>query len=387
MNALEILQQSVSFSQGFILSVLPRGSLQIVQPAKTPETMLKAYAKDFQREDRVAWQAILTGKPVRGSDAWTRDEFESSVFYLQYLQPHGLRHVAAAPLTAPVLGGYPGVAYLCRGPDEPDFSDADLAGLEKAARQLDGSMVDALRSRRQELGVDDTAWSHRTPGRFWVYSGDGQPLFPKESFGLDERLDTQIRQRVKLAVDQSKRGHLLADRVLLPDAWGDLWVFRAVFYRDYPALGKGPVVFVSLQPEAVEWVGVRSGDVAADPELVRLLPTLRYMQHDFNQNPTLNDIAKKAHLSPFHFHRRFSDLIGQTPKHFLLSCQITQAKRMLVARKRELAQIATDCGFAHQSHFTSRFKQATGLTPTRWRRMAAQVTGGAGGTESGNGDE
>jgi AraC family transcriptional regulator len=31
--------------------------------------------------------------------------------------------------------------------------------------------------------------------------------------------------------------------------------------------------------------------------------------------------------------------------------------------------IASSCGFAHQSHFTSRFKQATGLTPTRWRKL------------------
>ena len=49
-----------------------------------------------------------------------------------------------------------------------------------------------------------------------------------------------------------------------------------------------------------------------------------------------------------------------------------KAKRELLAREKDLAQIATDCGFAHQSHFTSRFKQATGLTPTRWRRMMTE---------------
>ena len=64
---------------------------------------------------------------------------------------------------------------------------------------------------------------------------------------------------------------------------------------------------------------------------------------------------------------------GQTPKHFLLACQIHRAKQMLVERKQELSEIAKECGFAHQSHFTSRFKQATGLTPTRWRRLAADL--------------
>jgi AraC family transcriptional regulator len=56
----------------------------------------------------------------------------------------------------------------------------------------------------------------------------------------------------------------------------------------------------------------------------------------------------------------------------MLACQIHEAKAELLSGEKELAQIAKDCGFAHQSHFTSRFKQATGLTPTRWRRMAQQ---------------
>ena len=65
-------------------------------------------------------------------------------------------------------------------------------------------------------------------------------------------------------------------------------------------------------------------------------------------------------------------LLGLTPKQFLLDCQIHLAKSELLSGEKELAQIAKDCGFAHQSHFTSRFKQSTGLTPTRWRRMASE---------------
>ena len=102
----------------------------------------------------------------------------------------------------------------------------------------------------------------------------------------------------------------------------------------------------------------------------RLIPALRFMAAEFHRGPTLGEIAKTVHLSPFHFHRRFTELLGLTPKHFMLECQIYDAKGELVAGEKELAKIASDCGFAHQSHFTSRFKQATGLTPTRWRRMA-----------------
>jgi AraC family transcriptional regulator len=127
-----------------------------------------------------------------------------------------------------------------------------------------------------------------------------------------------------------------------------------------------------MQPSCAEWATVRPSDVQADAEMARLIPALKFMRQEFHRGPTLGEIAKQVHLSPFHFHRRFAELLGLTPKHYLLECQITEAKVQLLARKKELSQIATDCGFAHQSHFTSRFKQATGLTPTRWRRLASE---------------
>jgi AraC-like DNA-binding protein len=180
-------------------------------------------------------------------------------------------------------------------------------------------------------------------------------------------------------VEQSKRRiHQLngdsstADRVLLPDSHGDGWPFRVVTFKRYPAFGDGPFSFFCLLPDCCEWGVVRAADFQGDAELARLIPAMRFMQQEFSRGPTLVEIAKTVHLSPFHFHRRFTELLGLTPKQFLLDCQIHLAKSELLAAERELVQIAKDCGFAHQSHFTSRFKQATGLTPTRWRRMARE---------------
>jgi AraC family transcriptional regulator len=104
-----------------------------------------------------------------------------------------------------------------------------------------------------------------------------------------------------------------------------------------------------------------------------MLPAMRFMHEVCPSGPALGNIAARAHLSPFHFHRRFTDLVGQTPKHFLVDCQMRQAKRLLVSRRHSLPEIAEICGFSHQSHFTSRFRQTTGLTPTRWRRLAAHI--------------
>jgi len=165
---------------------------------------------------------------------------------------------------------------------------------------------------------------------------------------------------------------LESDRVSLPDSRGDLRHFRVVIHRTYPALGDGPYVFFCLQPACDDWGTLRSTDFQADAEVSRLVPAIKFIRDNFKRGPTLTEIARVVHLSPFHFHRRFTELFGITPKHFMLDCQIEQAKAELLSRTKDLAEIAAECGFAHQSHFTSRFKQATGLTPTRWRRVASE---------------
>ena len=192
---------------------------------------------------------------------------------------------------------------------------------------------------------------------------------------FDQRLRDALADEARARLSKLNGDLFTGDRVQLADSRGDLWVFRAVTYSRYPAFGDGPFVVFSLQPTCAEWAVVRPNDLQADQEIARLIPALRFMSQEFNRGPGLGEIARTVHLSPFHFHRRFAELLGLTPKHYLLECQINQAKVELLAKKKELAQIATDCGFAHQSHFTSRFKQATGLTPTRWRRLAGEVAG------------
>src|SRR5882762_11654584 len=74
----DLISQLVPFSQGLVISTLPRGSVQIVQPPRVPESMLKAYSRDFHREDRLTWQAIFRNQTVRSADVWTQSEFQNS---------------------------------------------------------------------------------------------------------------------------------------------------------------------------------------------------------------------------------------------------------------------------------------------------------------------
>jgi AraC-like DNA-binding protein len=365
--------RKVPLTNCLLLSTLPRGGIQIVQPQRVSETISKPYAREFSLEDRPTWRALVDGGVVTTTDVWTDGSFETSRFYTEFLRPNGMRHVAAVALRGPVLDGYPGVLWVGRSAEQGEFSAADIRALEEAAQAIDAAS-------EQRATTTEPAWVHVLPIKVFIYDQNAKQVFPTTPVEkLDAGLrDHMVQQARKLVGRQGGKDPIDPERTLLPDINGDLWTFRATFYPKFPALGQGPFVFLCLQPVCGDWANASAADLGADQELARLMPALKFMAKEFKNSPTLSDIAKTVHLSPFHFHRRFTELVGLTPKHYLLACQIYDAKSQLVAGTKPLPEIATDCGFAHQSHFTSRFKQTTGLTPTRWRRLALRLTGSAG---------
>jgi AraC-like DNA-binding protein len=380
LSARQILEQfkkalGTSPARTILITVAPRAGLQIMQPANVSEALIKSYAKEFHAEDRLSWQAILRGKPTRLADAWSdAAKLDATPYAQEWLKPNELTTVVAVPLQSPVFEGYPGVVHLGRTAAEGNFTNAELAKLAEVAAGIDKrtSARGGKSSKPKRGGIQMLA---RPTARFVLVDPSLKPkVFGGASWSeLDDRLQTQILDHAKRRLNQVNVDPLV-DRILLHDSHGDSWPFRIVTFKRYPALGDAPVSMICLGPDCNEWAAIRPADFQADAELSRLLPAIKYMQQEFPKGPTLVDISKQVDLSPFHFHRRFTELLGLTPKQYLLDCQIFQAKTDLLARQKELVQIAKECGFAHQSHFTSRFKQATGLTPTRWRRMATAKT-------------
>ncbi len=367
----EQLAEVVPLSEGVIVTSLPRGSLQIAQPQRLSESLLRGYSKEFHLLDRPTWQAVTRQRVVRARDCWPAGEFEQSRYYQGYLQANGFQHAAAAPLSGPVLEGYAGSLQVYRAADLEPFSDAELERLGAVAAELDEAIERTRAARR--TSCPRLAQSELRVRQF-IFDQKLQMPFPRpEQADVDPRLRDNMIEYARFRLGHVNGKQLESDRVSLPDSRGDLWHFRVVVHRSYPALGEGPFVFFCLQPPCNDWSSLRPTDFQADAEIARLVPAMKFMRENFSRGPTLGEIAKTVHLSPFHFHRRFTELFGITPKHFMLDCQIEQAKTELLAREKELADIATECGFAHQSHFTSRFKQATGLTPTRWRRVASDA--------------
>jgi len=373
----EVLAKILPYNQVLFTSTLPRGGTQILLPGHAPESLLKSYIHGLHAHDRLTWQTILQNKPLNASDCWAGSSLLETAYYRQIMEPAALRYAAAARVNAPVLRGYPGALHLYRSATQVDFSAEEVRLLGEITKLLDEAIERQREPRRKASCGKGAIWVHPGTTRQFIFDASGQQYqLYKDPVQLDERVRSALRLQIPLRLANLNGSTISSDRIELPDSYGLVWVFRATAFKSFPALGEGSFVFFCLQPECCEWVLVRPSEFSADAEMSRLVPTLKFMHQEFARGPNLDEISAKAHLSPFHFHRRFSELFGQTPKHFLLNCQIHMTRALLLERKTPLAEIAAKCGFAHQSHFTSRFKQATGLTPTRWRRIVSDLQEG-----------
>ena len=92
------------------------------------------------------------------------------------------------------------------------------------------------------------------------------------------------------------------------------------------------------------------------------------LSRDLIQEPTIPDVATACGLPPGRFVRAFRLATGMPPGRWLRQHRVDRAKDLLFGSRLSLAQIAYDCGFSDQSHFTRVFSAAVGTTPGVWRR-------------------
>ncbi|MFT3700061.1 MAG: AraC family transcriptional regulator [Kofleriaceae bacterium] len=83
---------------------------------------------------------------------------------------------------------------------------------------------------------------------------------------------------------------------------------------------------------------------------------------------TLEDMASRTGLSPFHFLRVFKTTIGVSPHQYLVRTRLAAAAELLaVDPERAITDVALDVGFADLSNFVRTFRRAAGVTPGEFR--------------------
>jgi AraC family transcriptional regulator of adaptative response/methylated-DNA-[protein]-cysteine methyltransferase len=105
----------------------------------------------------------------------------------------------------------------------------------------------------------------------------------------------------------------------------------------------------------------------------RVEKTIRYLSDNLKEQPTLAEIARNVHVSPFHLHRIFTDWVGISPKQFLQYITVDYLKQKLreTANMIEAADIA---GLSSQSRVHDLFVTIEGVTPMQYKTRGSQLS-------------
>src|SRR5947207_1029157 len=129
-------------------------------------------------------------------------------------------------------------------------------------------------------------------------------------------------------------------------------------------------VLASRFVEVVSGKPRKSGpDAARDRR--RAVESALWIDANSHNQINLEDAADQAGISPFHFLRLFSDVLGVTPHQYLLRSRLRHAARLLAEGGRSVTDVAYEVGFADLSNFVRTFRRAAGISPGRFRRAAS----------------
>jgi len=88
-----------------------------------------------------------------------------------------------------------------------------------------------------------------------------------------------------------------------------------------------------------------------------------YIDDHMGERISLDELARQAGVSRFHFARQFRLTTGESPMEYLRRTRIERSKSILQSRETPIAEVAAILGFSDQSHFTRIFARLVGVPP------------------------
>ena len=150
----------------------------------------------------------------------------------------------------------------------------------------------------------------------------------------------------------------------LDDGLGPVWM-RSFSWRAAPRLPR------------LQWIQHRPvGDPGPPPVGVleddRIARAVAVLGERYGDPPGLKSLSEELGMSMYHFQRLFSGGVGCSPKQYTLRVQLMMARWMLRTSSRSVGEVAAATGFGTPGHFSSTFKDHTGVTPTDYRAVPTE---------------
>lgn len=136
------------------------------------------------------------------------------------------------------------------------------------------------------------------------------------------------------------------------------------------ALPGHEAVLLGLLVELMAFLSRRYGEseVRESRSLLEMGKLISTLEQRSGEPWTLAQMAKVARLSRTNLLRVFRQATGKSPIDYLIGLRIEAAKRLLRQGELSMTDIALETGFGDSNYFARKFRQATGRTPTAFRR-------------------
>lgn len=100
-----------------------------------------------------------------------------------------------------------------------------------------------------------------------------------------------------------------------------------------------------------------------------LKEALSFIEQNFQNDITIEDIAAQCGLNRSYFGKIFRDALGKSPQEFLISYRMAKAAELLKLTKLSIGDIGNAVGYPNQLHFSRAFKNVYQISPREWRNQ------------------
>ena len=104
-----------------------------------------------------------------------------------------------------------------------------------------------------------------------------------------------------------------------------------------------------------------------------IAPALDYIREHYMNEFTVDTLADECHMSPTHFRRNFTQIMGQGPLSYLNDVRIQNADVLLRTTEMSILDISESVGFNSVSSFNRHFSELYGMPPLKWRKQTSYI--------------
>lgn len=102
--------------------------------------------------------------------------------------------------------------------------------------------------------------------------------------------------------------------------------------------------------------------------------SIEYIENNLNKKIQLKELADKAFLSKYHFHRVFHSVVGEPVAEYIRKKRLEEAANELLTTENKIIDIALKYQFSNQESFTKAFKKLYGIPPKEFRKNKINLT-------------